>query len=73
MIIKNAKNAAFIFDPLTNNLSMCITFKTIDCSSWTNINGKAGFDPIADCYNPKQIRITITRPLLKKNDPFFVN
>ena len=55
------KNLTFIFDLLTNKLSRSKAFKTIECSEWTNSNGRALFSPILDCYNAKIIQIVISQ------------
>ena len=55
------KNAAFIFDLLTNQLSSSNAFDTVERSIWTNSNSRAGFGPLLDCYNSKTIRMVISR------------
>ena len=60
------KNAAFIFDFLTNELSISIIYETIKCSKWTHSNSKASFCQTLDCYNQKIIWIVISRSFLFK-------
>ena len=47
------KNAAFIFNLLTNKIYRSKAFETIEFSKWTNSNSGAGFGPILDCYDRK--------------------
>ena len=47
------KNAAFIFDLLTNKLSRHKAVESTECSKWTISNSGAGFGPILDCYSRK--------------------
>ena len=47
------KNAAFIFNLLTNKLYSSKAFETIECSKWTNRDSGAGFGPILDYYDRK--------------------
>ena len=49
------KNAAIIFNHLTNKLYSSKTFETIECSKWTNSIGGAGFGTILDGCNRKNI------------------
>ena len=49
------KNAAFIFDLLTNKLTRSKTLEAIEFSKWTTSNSGAGFGSISDCYDRKNI------------------
>ena len=62
------KNAASIFDFLTNKLSR---FKAFERSKCTKSKSRAVFGPIWDCYNEKN-RIVISRSFLRNNDLFLL-
>ena len=66
------KNAAFIFDLLTINLSRSKAFETMECSKKTNSNAGAGFGRILNCCNQKIIRIVMSRSFFKKISSFFM-
>ena len=48
------ENAAFIYDPLTNNLYSSKALETVEGSKWTNNKSGAVFGLILDCYNRKK-------------------
>ena len=49
------RNAAFVFDLLTNKLSKSKALGKIESSKWTNNNSGTGFGAIMDCYNGKKL------------------
>ena len=72
MIIRNAE---FICDLLTNNISKSKAFKTIDCSKWKNSKSGTGFGSILDCYNRRNNSDSMKSVyfFLKKFELFYVN
>ena len=47
------RNAALIFNLLTNYLYRAKAFKTIEFCKWTTSDSEAGCGPILDCYDRK--------------------